>query len=192
MKKFLAYIIAYLGYGQYSVLYGYLNKVGWFYSAKHQISVNGKRNYLPWYSYAFIHYIQDKSFDDFSIFEFGSGNSTLWWSHRCRELISIEHDITFYNLMKDKMPNNVDYKCCNQDNYSDTVKNYKNYFEIIIIDGVQRNKCVNNCLGALKGNGVIIFDNSDREEFKLWIVESFLFIAEVNVSLHYLLGNHQD
>ena len=39
-------------------------------------------------------------------------------------------------------------------------------FDIIFIDGRSRIKCLINSLDLIKKNGVIIFDNSNRKEYK--------------------------
>ncbi|HAY39752.1 MAG TPA: FkbM family methyltransferase, partial [Desulfobacteraceae bacterium] len=43
---------------------------------------------------------------------------------------------------------------------------YKDIFNIIVIDGRDRVNCAKNSLKALKGDGVIIWDNSEREYYQ--------------------------
>ena len=50
--------------------------------------------------------------------------------------------------------------------YSKTILRYNNAFDIIVIDGRDRVNCARNCLGALKDNGVVIWDNSDRDKYE--------------------------
>jgi len=51
--------------------------------------------------------------------------------------------------------------------YSREVLKYQNEFDIIVIDGRDRINCARNALAALKPDGVILWDNSDRDEYRL-------------------------
>jgi hypothetical protein len=46
------------------------------------------------------------------------------------------------------------------------VLKYRNEFDIVVIDGRDRVSCARNSLGALKPDGVIVWDNADREEYR--------------------------
>ena len=69
----------------------YLEQSGWFESVKQQRPVDRKKNPLPWYTYPAISYLSAKDVSALSVFEFGSGGSTLWWAARARHasLISL-------------------------------------------------------------------------------------------------------
>ena len=45
---------------------------------------------IPWYTYPAIEYIKQLDFSDKTVFEYGSGNSTLFWAQRCKKLVSVE------------------------------------------------------------------------------------------------------
>jgi hypothetical protein len=49
--------------------------------------------------------------------------------------------------------------------YSKVVAAFEDSFDIVVIDGRDRVNCVLNCLGALKSNGAILWDDSDREQY---------------------------
>ena len=53
--------------------------------------------------------------------------------------------------------------------YSSSILNEKREFEIILIDGRDRVRCAKNSVMRLKENGIIIWDNSDREVYKLGV-----------------------
>jgi hypothetical protein len=53
----------------------------------------------------------------------------------------------------------------NSGEYQNEILNYNKVFDIIIIDGRERVQCSMNSLNALKENGVIIWDNSDRLKY---------------------------
>lgn len=47
-------------------------------------------------------------------------------------------------------------------------------FDIVVINGIERVQCVRPALRGLKPDGVVIWDNSDREEF----IEGYRVFAE--------------
>lgn len=111
------------------------------------------------------------------VFEFGSGNSTLWWGKKVSKVISYEHDLSWYQSFKNRLPSNVEYHHCELaygEEYSKAILDYNNAFDIIIIDGRDRVNCAKNSLGALKDHGVIIWDNSDRESYE----EGYSFLIQ--------------
>ena len=55
-------------------------------------SVTDKLNRpIPWYTYAAIDYLDQLDFSEKRVFEYGSGNSTLYWSQRCKAVVAVEH-----------------------------------------------------------------------------------------------------
>lgn len=153
----------------YDLKENYLKKEGWNLSVKYRKPVDRDGNELPWFTYSSIDFIKERINSEFSIFEFGSGNSTIWFSQKVRKVVSVEHDAKWFSIMKDKILErmNVTYIFGNIDTneYANSVLNYSNEFDLIIIDGRQRIECCMNSLDALKENGVIVWDNSDRPEY---------------------------
>ena len=146
-------------------------------------------NDLLWINYNSIDYLKKFVNKNKIVLEYGSGASSVWFSKRCKKLISIEHDESFYlKLKKIKKKNNLKFKYfltrpqSKIDQYkSKRIKNYsfKNYifkpntlgikFDIIFIDGRSRIECFKNSLNLLKKKGLIVFDNSDRKEYKNYL-----------------------
>ena len=128
--------------------------------------VDAKGNPIPWLTYPAIEFLKKRIKKDFSVFEYGCGNSTLWWASRVKEVQSIEHDKEWYARIISKIPENVSISHIELEygrNYSNKIKEFKNRFDIVVIDGRDRVNCAMNCLDALKSDGVIIWDNSDRQ-----------------------------
>ena len=147
----------------------FLQSKGWFKSRFQRMPVDQQEQPIPWLTYSAIHFIEQKLQSNFKIFEFGSGNSTLWFAKRVQEIISIEHEADYYNLIKDKLLKlpNVVYKHLKLGvPYTSEILKYQEYFDIVIIDGRDRIACAKNSLQALKSNGIIIWDNSDRERYQ--------------------------
>jgi hypothetical protein len=145
---------------------------------------------VPWWTYAAIAeidaYIQKLGYKP-TVFEYGSGASTVWLAKRCQKVISIEHDKNWYESLKSKIANlhnvelvltqpdsiNIDKKYQSQKAKNQNFKSYvtkitelNQTFDIIIIDGRSRAACLEACLPFLKVNGIIILDNSNRKRYQ--------------------------
>ena len=147
----------------------YLEKIGWFRSVEERLPIDRDGNCLPWYTYPAIFFLNGKIRSEMTVFEYGSGNSTLWWSRQVSSLTSCEHNLGWFNSLKARIPSNVDYIYRELDyggHYCETILAYKDRFNIIVIDGRDRVNCAKNCIGALKMDGVIIWDNGERKKYQ--------------------------
>lgn len=145
-----------------------LKEVGWFksFNTKQSINLHGKP--IPWMTYPFLEFVEKRLNNSMKVFEYGSGNSTLWWADQVKQVISCEHDLSWFQQVEKEIPINVEiYHCDLSDGskYSEFVSRYNKLFDIIVIDGRQRVSCVKNSLSALTDEGVVIWDNSDRNSY---------------------------
>ena len=84
-----------------------LSKIyGQYKSIKNSSSINERGEPIPWYTYPAIEFLNQFNFSTKKVFEFGSGNSSLYWSERCLSLISIEHEDVWFKKMNDNIGNN--------------------------------------------------------------------------------------
>jgi hypothetical protein len=63
---------------------GYLKNIGWINTFNNKMPVDGNNNPLPWVTYSFIDFISERLTNSMDIFEYGSGNSTLWYSKKVK------------------------------------------------------------------------------------------------------------
>ncbi|MCL6265042.1 hypothetical protein [Flagellimonas myxillae] len=156
----------------------FLSKIGWNKSVKGKKPVDKKGGELPWFTYSFMAFLKDRIQVEMQIFEYGSGNSTLWFSKKGCAVVSVEHHKAWYDSMFAKITANpkVEYLWRDLESkaYSMEILNYQKAFDVIILDGRDRVNCCLNSLGALKDNGVILWDNSDREEYN----EGYQFLID--------------
>jgi len=144
----------------------YLKEEGWQKSAIEKSPVDKNGSPIPWYTYPSIDFIKSNLKKRVNVFEYGAGNSTIWWSKFAHVVISCENDKSWIEKIKPH-PENVKINHRNLDNgYVDFIKNFKNYFDIIIVDGRKRNECMKNCMIGLKKDGVIILDDSERKKYE--------------------------
>ncbi|MBS0286944.1 MAG: class I SAM-dependent methyltransferase [Proteobacteria bacterium] len=156
---------------------------------------------VPWWTYDAIseieNYIQRKK-TKLSVFEYGSGASTIWLAKRADKVISVEHDQSWYVHLNSKLSafpqvqlslippqlNGTDnkyksQKCPNVSfkTYVESIHSAKEQYDIIIIDGRARSACLETCLAFLKPEGIIIFDNSNRKRYQPELVACGLEIV---------------
>jgi len=148
--------------------HGYLVETGWFDSFKMKMPVNKKKEPIPWVTYSFIDFIESRLLKNFSILEFGSGNSTLFYAKRVKEVVTIEGDYDWYLKIKNEIPSNVRLiysDSTNIEEYSSTPFQLDTKYDLIIIDGANRNECVFNSVKNASKTCVIVLDDSEREEY---------------------------
>lgn len=147
----------------------YLKDVGWFVSLNKSIPVDKDGAAVPWYTYGAIDFLSGRISREMAVFEYGSGNSTIWWAERVSRVVSCEHDEEWFLKLKEQVPDNVQYihqKLSPLGDYSRAILQYDKEFDIIVLDGRNRVNCAKNCLCALTDRGVIVWDNSDRDKYE--------------------------
>ena len=145
----------------------YLETSGWLNSLYLGKPVNQEAEPIPWYTYPAIEFIENKINTNFRVFEYGSGNSSLWWSERVTQVISMESDANWFEYIKKNMPSNVELYLIEDDlEYASAINQYEDhYFDVIIVDGINRNQCAEFALSKVKDQGFIIFDNTDDHRY---------------------------
>ncbi len=182
MKKLFTAVVSYIRKSEIYSLYalkrgGQLKDAGWFKSYRAGAPVDYHGFPLPWMTYSAISFLEKRLTSEMSVFEYGSGNSTLWWAEHAKKVVSCEHDKSWYQRMKQLIPSNVELHQIDLEYnglYSRKIGEFSGAFDIIVIDGRDRNNCAKNSLNALTTKGVIIWDNSERESYR----EGFDFLLE--------------
>ena len=146
---------------------GYLNEIGFFESYIKKASINKDGEPIPWVTYSYIFFIQERLSDKMNILEFGSGYSTLYYSRQVKTVYSIEHDKKWFENFKIDFPQNVKFflKKFDFELIELIEKEIHVKFDIILVDGIERNYYLMNSLSFLKKSGVIILDDSEREDY---------------------------
>jgi hypothetical protein len=114
------------------------------------------------YTYPAIEYLRQFDFSHLRVLEWGSGNSTLWWAKRCRNVVSIEHDPKWLDTLKSSLPSNTSIRLITDAaNYVSRAGDECELFDIIVIDGLYRYDCSIQAVKHLRPGGMIILDNAD-------------------------------
>jgi len=146
---------------------GFLDEIGWTASFKKDVPVDKNGNPIPKLCYSMIFFLKERITINMMIFEFGSGQSTLFFSKLAKKVVTVEHDKNWFERINSQVPDNVDLKFCELKGnppYFRAASDYGENFDVIIIDGRDRVNCVFDSYKALKDEGVVIFDDSYREE----------------------------
>jgi len=147
---------------------GYLSEVGWFKAFDTRSPVGRDGEPIPWVTYSFIDFIADRIKKDHSVFEFGSGNSTFYYAKRALKVVSVEHDQAWFNKISATKPSNSEMIFCELETggeYSKMPASMGLKFDIIIVDGRDRVNCCIQSLTALSDKGVVVLDDSERENY---------------------------
>lgn len=53
---------------------------------------------IPWYTYPAIEYLSHLDLSGLRVFEYGSGNSTIWWGRRSNFVQAVEDNSLWFNF----------------------------------------------------------------------------------------------
>lgn len=85
----------------------YLTSSGWLESAETKLAVRDGRP-IPWFTFSAIRFLEQEITTDLSIFEFGGGQSTVYWAERVRRIVSVDHDPAFVQHVRRNLPPNAE------------------------------------------------------------------------------------
>lgn len=143
-----------------------LTEYGWPESFYAQQAINREKEPIPWYTYPCIVFLESRLKPSFRVFEYGCGNSSLWYSSRVAEVISVEHDEGWADKILPRLPESAAILVIGLDNgYAEAVQQ-NGLFDVVVVDGPNRLECARAALSSLKADGIIVWDNADRAEFQ--------------------------
>lgn len=128
-------------------------------------------NFYPWLNYPTIDFLQTFLTKESDVFEYGAGNSTLFFATIVRQIFSIESTAKWHDFVVEsaKMHNlkNINITLCdNLQQFPDAISTFNTTFDLILIDSRERARCLEMAPDFLKPNGVILLDNSERENLQ--------------------------
>lgn len=147
----------------------FLYESGWIQSVKQMAPIDSNYEKIPWMNYQSVRFIKERFKKDFKVFEYGSGYSTFFYANMVKSVTSIEHNVEWYNKIKDEIPKNAkllfDAKY-ESESYASSVKQEGFLYDVVIIDGRSRVACLEACVDQLSERGVIFFDDSERDRYR--------------------------
>ena len=143
---------------------------------------------VPWIPDLALGYLNGILDNNMSVFEYGSGGSTIYFGNHAKNIVSIEHSLEWYQEIKPRIAANAEYRLIepkkdaigddksNPNHYTSNplMADFRNYvsaiddydnFDIIFIDGRSRSSCLKHSANKIKSGGWIILDNADRDYY---------------------------
>jgi tRNA A58 N-methylase Trm61 len=121
-----------------------------------------ENEYLPWYNWELIEYLNGLDLRDKAVFEYGIGHSTLYYIQKGASVSGIETRAEWMDFMLNKTDKAQVKLCQNISNFANEIEGFGQKFDIIVIDSRDRAKCLEIAPNFLNTNGFIILDNSER------------------------------
>lgn len=184
----------------------YLTLTGWLRSVAQReiVDLDGP---VPWFTYPASRFLARIVRQDWKVFEYGAGASSVWWAARVDEVASVEHNVEWVERVRAMAPSatiatapegapvlaeGADdigaffdlglHEILTQDEghnqrsglhwrpfagYASQIAAYpKGSFDVIVVDGMARSLTAWMASRWLKPEGLIVFDNSDRDTYK--------------------------
>ncbi len=85
----------------------YLRKAGYHRSVATKRPVRADGSPIPFMNYSIIDFLDERLNRSLALFEYGSGNSTLFFAARVGSVVSVESDPRWYEEVSKNMPDNV-------------------------------------------------------------------------------------
>jgi tRNA A58 N-methylase Trm61 len=123
------------------------------------------------------------------VFEYGSGASTVWLARRAAEVHSVEHDLSWAEVMRAHLADmsNVrlhavpptrrgaiaeapsgrrGYADADFADYVHAIDDVPGTFDLIVIDGRSRVRCLEHARRRLAPDGLVVFDDPHRARYR--------------------------
>jgi hypothetical protein len=125
---------------------------------------------VPWWGGGVVNFISENIQPTDTVFEYGSGGSTLWFAERAKSVVSVEHDWKWYRTVRREALENVNiiyappdetfYSEYFSESYStDGERSFRDYvstidefdeFDWVIVDGRARNQCIKHSMDKFR------------------------------------------
>lgn len=135
---------------------------------------------IPWYTYPAIEFLSQIDFRNASVFEYGSGMSTLFWTRVAADVTSVEDDEQWHETVVRRLPPNGQV-ILEPDlaEFPHVIHRSGRTYDVIVVDGPARGrtrfKCCRQALTRLNEGGLLILDNSD------WLPESSQLLRDAGL-----------
>ena len=149
----------------------YLVRTGFVYSRIHDAIKNREGEFIPWMNYPIIHFLDERLDKRQSVFEYGSGASSMYLAQRVGAVTSVEYDQGWYQRIKeltDKQTNIAIHFVPLNETYYQAISRIGQgaKFDIVIVDGRFRVESAIFSFDYLTPEGVIVLDDSERPHYQ--------------------------
>ena len=143
---------------------------------------------LPWWTLNAVTLVDEflQARPHARVFEWGSGASTIWLEKRAAEVISVENDERWHEMMSSyvgptttlwhtdappaeepRIPSRWwGHRGRDFFDYVHAIDNAEGQFDLIVIDGRARTACLDKAISRLTPDGMVVFDNTNRPRYR--------------------------
>ena len=152
---------------------------------------------VPWIPFRAVRWLSRQLGREMRAFEWGSGGSTLFLARRLGEVVSVEHDPTWYAVVAERLRSSGLSNCKYQliapspaprdgtrfgsgqrgsthldfESYVRAIERHPDgYFDLVMIDGRARIACLNAAWSKVRVGGFILLDNSNYDRYQPHLV----------------------
>ncbi len=114
---------------------------------------------------------------DARVFEFGAGNSTVFWARRTASVFSVEDNAGWMEMLNAKLKalriaNTHLVHATDKPSYVGTIDAWPDeHFDMVIVDGAFRRECAAAAVRHIKPGGLLVVDNTDWHWFRTEPIE---------------------
>ena len=122
---------------------------------------------LPWINYPAIRLLDERLRPEHTVFEYGAGYSTFYFAAGCAAVTTVEHDPAWFEEVQREAPDHVEllHRTAGPGYWNAAVDTGETY-DLILIDGLERARCLASAVDALSAGGVVLLDDSHREAYR--------------------------
>lgn len=148
---------------------------------------------LPWITFSARRWLASILNDRMSVFEYGSGGSTLYFAEKVKHVYSVEHDPDWFAtvsaeliamgrkhvqyILEPPSSDSFDSPEYMSKRFPDQRASFRRYvdtidlcpdqsLDLVFIDGRARNACAHRAIRKVRRGGWIVLDNSERADYR--------------------------
>jgi len=136
-----------------------------------EISRHAWENGAPFFVPESVTYLEGLVTSNWKVFEWGAGASTIWCNKKFVGATSIEHDPQWFERVSRRLEQEgsgvVDLRLIPLgDEYVQAIRDFPDsYFDLVLVDGRIRVRCMVEAIPKVKWGGVLVLDNSERARY---------------------------
>lgn len=146
---------------------GYLAETGWVRSVLATGVLDAAGAPQPWTTLPFIDFIRPRLRQEWTVFEYGAGASTLFYARRVSRVFAVEHDEAFARALQPRLPANaaVLVRAVGSDAYVRAALECVPPPALVVVDGRDRLRCIEAVVPALATDAVLVLDDAERADY---------------------------
>jgi hypothetical protein len=126
---------------------------------------------VPWLPFRLVDTLEGRLRPGMRVCEYGGGGSTLWFLDHGLEVVTVEHDRAWAQILRRTASSpswTLLVRPLDDDaaGYVGAVDEYPDgHFDLIVVDGRERARCVDAALSKVRPGGMLVVDDVDRARY---------------------------